>query len=298
VFEPSPLEGESGWQFTGNNGITKRITLENAWTGNLTASYTLNGPNKLFVRFGVSPNLLDLMLRGQTGLTIDESSETSASVTNTVPLETNDDGENLNEVVRAWVAADRINHAAVDVVVVDVATATTTQRRRNQAQTHQVEVELTGAGPHIITLGFDQGTAIENPGDAVTDGISDNWWNENKIPVGERVASADRDGDGLTNMEEFILLSDPNNASSGRPSLTLEKNGDDFDVNFPVKNGRTYTVRYRDSLTAGEWTRLEGIGQNQSNPVNAQAEGTATVTDTKPPGSARFYKVDVEVTTP
>jgi hypothetical protein len=87
---------------------------------------------------------------------------------------------------------------------------------RNQAQTHQVEVQITGST--TVTLGFDQGADFQDPATQITDGIPNTWWNANSIPTNERVAAADRDGDGLTNMEEYILGSNPNNASSGRPS--------------------------------------------------------------------------------
>jgi hypothetical protein len=192
---------------------------------------------------------------------------------------------NGDEVVRAWVEAPQINAAAIDT------TATTTERRRNQAQTHQVEVELTGAGPHTVTLGFDNGS--DDP--AATDGIPDSWWAKNNITGASRVAAADPDADGLTNMQEYILDSNPNNASSGFPPLSVESTGDTFRVSFQTAAGRRYTVLGRSSLTSGDWAALTTLAQGSTNPV--AGDGTIkTVTETGL-GSigARFYRVQVEL---
>ena len=266
--------GSKGWTFT-SGGVSKTITLPDAANGRLAARYTLSGPDKLRVRFGLSPNLLDLLLRGQEGLTTEVVEGTRVSVANA----------SGSEVVRAWVEGPQINAAATDT------TATTTVQRRNQAQTHQVEVELTGAGPHLVTLGFDDGR--DTP--SVTDGIPDAWWSGNDIPADERVASADRDGDGLTNLQEYVFGSDPNDASSGRIPVAIAREGDGFRIQFPTVAGRRYTVMARTSLTAGEWVEVSSIAPGQVNPVDGDGT-TRTVTETGlGPIAGRFYRISVEV---
>ena len=86
-----------GWTFS-SGGVSKTITLPDADQGRITASYSLTGPSSLYVRFGLSPNLLDLMLRGHAGLTSEVVQGTMASVANT----------SGSEVVRAWVEGPRI----------------------------------------------------------------------------------------------------------------------------------------------------------------------------------------------
>ena len=271
-YDLQPVDDATGWQFS-TSGITKRITLDNAWTGNITASYTLSGPSTLYTRFGLSPNLLDLMLRGQKGLSLDESSPTRAVLTNT----------SGNETVRAWVSAPQVNHEAIDT-----AGNATTIRRRNQAQTHQVEVELTGAGPHIVTLGFDEGTDITGPDDTLTDGIPDSWWNENDIPVNERIASADRDGDGLSNLQEFVFGSNPNDAASAQPSTSIDRG--DFTFRFQTIIDRNYQPKVRDNLTSGEWENLgeeiQGTGDIESAEDEYARDNNST---------SRFYRLEVRV---
>lgn len=266
-----------GWTFS-SGGVSKTITLPNASQGRIAATYSLSGPSSLYVRFGLSPNLLDLMLRGNTALTPETiESNTRASVANS----------SGGDVVRAWVEGPRIVGSAVD----RDGTNLTTLQRRNQAQTHQVEVELTGAGPHTVTLGFDNGA--DEP--TSTDGIPDTWWSQNNIPVNERVASADRDGDGLTNMQEYVLGSNPNNASSGFPPLTVESSGDTFRVSFPTVAGRRYTVLGRSNLTTGSWSQVTNIQGGQSNPVTGDGN-IKTVTETGLGATgARFYRIQVEL---
>lgn len=274
-YAVTPASGATGWTFTAG-GVGKTITLPSATQGELRASYTLSGPNKLFVRFGLSPNLLDLMLRGQEGLDIEVVEGTRASVANA----------SGDEVVRAWVEAPQINSAAVDTA------ATTTVRRRNQAQTHQVEVELTGAGPHLVTLGFDGGGG-ENP-DSDNDGLPDVWELENFGTL-DRDGSGDFDRDGLTDREEYLVGSNPKDAASGFPALAVDSTGETFRVQFPTVAGRVYTVMARPSLTSGEWRAVTQIVSGQANPVAGDGRAK-TVTETGLGSTdGRFYRLHIEL---
>jgi len=270
--------GSKGWTFT-SGGVSKTITMPDAANGRLAARYTLSGPDKLRVRFGLSPNLLDLLVRGQQGLTTEVVEGTRVSVANA----------GGSEVVRAWVEGPQINAAAVDTA------ATTTVQRRNQAQTHQVEVEMTGAGPHLVTLGFDDGSDAP----AVTDGIPDTWWNEYNVPADERVAAADPDGDGLTNMQEYVLGSNPNDPSSGRPRVTTTHDGETFRIEFETFPGRTYRVLGRDSLGSGGWTEVSnlqtGVGLSVANPVTGDGTTKALAEQGLGGKNARFYQVEVQL---
>jgi hypothetical protein len=269
--------GKTGWVFT-RGGVTKEITMSSATAGEIAAAYTLTALDKLYIRFGLSPNLLDLMLRGQEGLTSEVVEGTRASVANA----------SGSEIVRAWVEAPQINAAAVDT------TSTTTVQRRNQAQTHQVEVELTGSGTHLVTLGFDEGGGTNPDSDA--DGLPDAWELQNFGNL-NRDGSDDADNDGLTDREEYIVGSNPNNASSGYPRLNVQKDGAGFRVTFPTVTGRRYTVSYRDSLASGAWNPVTQVGSGEQNPAVGTG-GNVTVTDTsasQSTGGARFYKVGVEL---
>ncbi|MBU3664527.1 MAG: hypothetical protein FGM15_01425 [Chthoniobacterales bacterium] len=268
-YTVTPTASAAGWMFS-QGGISKTITLADATTGNLTAAYSLSGPNKLYVRFGLAPDLLDLMLNGQANL---ETSTVGSSRLNL--LNNAADGP-----VRAFVetsAGSSINSAATD----KDDSGFTTVNLRNQAQTQQVEVEITGNT--VITLGFDQGVST----DADNDGLADQWESDN---FGDliRDGTGDYDNDGLTDKQEYVLGSDPKDAGSGKPVMVRDANG--FHVTFPTKAGRTYTVKYRDSLISGDWTGIVG------NPVAGDGI-SKTVTDTDA-GSvkSRFYRVEASIT--
>ncbi len=268
-YIPTALTGNStGWQFS-TTGISKTITLANAWTGNLTATYALSGPSEIYVRFGLSPNLLDLKLRGQQGLAANET-VTLSTLTNT----------SGNETVRAWVAGPIVTSAS------DNPGNATTINRRNQAQTHQVEARI--VNNTVVTLGFDEGTDITGPDNTFTDGIPDSWWNENNIPANERSAAADRDGDSLSNLQEFIFGSNPNSAASAQPETSVDRATHTF--RFPTVLGRNYQPKVRDSLTSGQWENLgpeiKGTGA---------IEGAEDTWARDNNSSSRFYRLEVRV---
>jgi hypothetical protein len=275
-YAVSSAAGKTGWVFT-RGGVTKEITMSSATAGEITAAYTLTALDKLYIRFGLSPNLLDLMLRGQEGLTSEVVEGARASVANA----------SGSEVVRAWVEGPQINAAAIDT------TSTTTVQRRNQAQTHQVEVELTGSGTHLVTLGFDDGGSTNPDSDA--DGLPDAWELENFGNL-DRDGTGDFDNDGLSDREEYVVGSNPKDASSGFPALGIESTGETFRVSFPTVAGRVYTVMARTNLTSGDdWTPVTSIQDGQANPVTGDGT-TKTVTETgldNTPG--RFYRLKVEL---
>ena len=276
TYTVSAAEGKTGWVFS-RGGVTKEITMGSATVGELAAAYTLSTVDKLYIRFGLSPNLLDLMLRGHEGLTTEVmEGDTRVSLANA----------SGSEVVRAYIEAPFVNDAAKDT---ELLTPTTVQRR-NQAQTHQVEVELTGTGTHLVTLGFDDGGGTNPDSDA--DGLPDAWELENFGNLG-RDGTGDFDSDGLTDREEYIVGSNPTNAASGFPALVVDSTGDTFRVEFPTVAGRVYTVMARTSLTSGDWTAVTQFVDGQANPVTGDGT-TKTVTETglgSTPG--RFYRVQV-----
>ena len=270
--------GSTGWSFSNQSDVTKVVTLASADTKSFTASYSLSGLSKAYIRFGLSPNLGDLLVRGQAGL----GNEVLSTNNRRVAL-TNTSG---SEIVRAFVevsSAGAINPGASDLV-----TAGTTLPRRNQAQTHQVEVELTGDGPHIITLGFDDGTDTPIP-DSDADGLLDSWEISN---FGENLnnqnASGDPDGDGVVNLLEMKLGSNPNSsASNGLPTPSVSGlTSEGFTITFPTVTGLNYQVVGTENLAGTNWP---DIG-NQITGDGSIKEITDIFTT---PPARKFYKVKI-----
>ncbi len=267
VYNVTAASSGTGWTFS-NAGVTKTIRIPNAASERLEATYQLTGLSKLYVRFGLSPNLLDLMTRGQVGLVEENPASTRVNITNTGAIDT----------VRAWVEGPQINSAATDIG----SSGFSTVLRRNQAQTSQVEVELNGTNPLVLTLGFDLGTDLTNP-DTDNDGLPDAWENPN---FGNLTAtpSGDADADGLTNLTEYIFGSDPNLASSGRPPTSISPVTGGFLFSFPTIAGRLYQPQVSTDLAT--WSalgsQLTGDGSTKS----------ATDLTT---GPRRFYRVTISL---
>jgi hypothetical protein len=277
--------GDAAWTFN-TAGISKTISLPDAWSGNVSAAYTLSGPGQLYVRFGLAPNLLDLMKNGHANLGTEQITPDNKRVN----LVNNASGDGP---VRAFVQTSA--NSSINAGATDVGGATfTTVNRRNQAQTHQVEVAITGNT--TLVFGFDQGTDLTQPAaDSDADGLPDAWELENFGNL-DRDGSADFDSDTLADREEYVVGSNPKDATSGFPALAVESTGDTFRVTFPTVAGRVYTVMARTILDSGDdWAPVSNVGNGQSNPVTGDGT-TKDVTETglgNTPG--RFYRLEVEV---
>ena len=276
-YQSQATEIGKGWRFSNQNDVTKTITLASANANAFTAEYQLSSLNKAYIRFGLSPNLEDLLLRGQTGLEseIVSSDKRRVSVKNT----------SGSEVVRAFVEVS--SSAVINDTASDLTIAGTSVLRRNQAQTHQVEVELNGSSTtHVITLGFDDGIDAPNP-DSDADGLLDSWENSNFGNLSQ-TASGDPDSDGVGNLIEMKLGSNPNSsASNGLPTPSVSGlTSEGFTITFPTVTGLNYQVVGTENLAGPSWPnigdQISGTGEPQS----------VTDTFTTPP-ARKFYKVKI-----
>ena len=162
-----------GWKFTSSDGaIVKTITL-GVGKSSLQANYTTTGMVQMFVRFGLSPDLLDLLTFGQSHLGSLITSPSEVDLFNTNPSRT------VREYVRfggTGFTGASINSTANDTD----GNAVDTINMRNQAQTHQVEIQSAALGAPgtqsmNFALGFETGKSITYDSDG--DGIPD-WWTQ------------------------------------------------------------------------------------------------------------------------
>ena len=154
-----------GWKFTSSDGkIVKTITLP-AGKGQLTANYTTTGYVQLYVRFGLSPDLLDLMQNGQKYLTSLTSNAQDVNLFNNNP----------NRTVRAYLRfnAPGFSGATYNAAATDrnADAVFDTINMRNQAQTQQVEMQ--GGTSMTFALGFETGSTLSYDTDG--DGLPDAW---------------------------------------------------------------------------------------------------------------------------
>jgi len=278
-------DGSTGWEMKSEDGVTKTIRLANASSDRLVATYNLSGLSQAYLRFGLSPDLQDLMIRGQAALAVTSPSASRINVANV---------SNSGTVrVRASVqvssdASNPGNSSSINTTATDTGglSAFSTINMRNQAQTQQVEVALVGDGPHTVTLGFDDGIDTPNP-DSDADGLLDSWENSNFGNLSQ-TASGDPDSDGVGNLIEMKLGSDPNSsASTGLPVPSVSGlTSTGFTITFDTISGLNYQVVGTENLAGTSWPdiglSITGDGQPRS------------VTDSSATNSSKkFYKVKI-----
>ena len=287
-YSADPATGGTGWKFTSSDGkIAKNITL-GAGKAQLSASYTVADYVKLYVRFGLSPDLLDLMQNGQANLAPVFASSSEVNLMN----------QNATGTVRSYLrfagaglSGATFNPAAGDR---DAGVTLDTVQMRNQAHTQQIEVEGTSM---TFALGFETGAALTLDSDS--DGLPD-WWetqfglNANDAN-GANGPTADNDGDGRTNLQEYIVGLNPSIADSASFGLTITRTSPStVRLQFGTLRDRVYRIYYRNSLSSGTWTQTGGDISGTGSIVEYIDDGSGT--GTAPTNAQpRFYKLEVSL---
>ena len=275
--------GSNGWTFASPDGkITKTVSLETG-SPSLHAAYQLGGnATSLYVRFGLSPDLEELLVSGQTTLVSPPAAGGVKSVSTA----------NATATLRCGMSTV-VNTAAIDKSPsATVPFAPDTVNMRNQAQVEQVELQGTATA-----FAFDLDlTAIA--ADADNDGLPDAWENQYGLSTSDNGSAnpnngpnGDPDGDGLANRTEWLVGLNPALADSRfYPQLKATPQSDGSVVlEFPTIPGRIYQVWRSDSMTS--WTP-------HGAPVNTtgQAANPAYQTSDPAPGGTqqrRFYKLGI-----
>jgi hypothetical protein len=278
----------SGWTFTSSNGnIAKTITLEPG-KSRLLASYSTTGVTQMFVRFGLAPDLLDLLTAGQTHLGNIINNSQEVDLFNSAP----------GRSVRAYLkfGGTGFSGGSYNAVANDTDTnVLDSVAMRNQAQTQQVEIQ--GSGNMSFAIGFETGAAITYDSDA--DGLPD-WWLQKYFGHATGLASDlsragdDADHDGLTNAQEYILGSNPIAPDAPSRGLTITRSSPTaVALQFATLRDRVYHVLYSNSV-AGPWQQagpdIAGTGGQASYVDDGSGTGSAPTT-----GQKRFYKLQVSL---
>src|SRR5439155_12667049 len=80
-------------------------------------------------------------------------------------------------------------------------------------------------------------------------------------------ADADPDGDGQTNLQEFLAYTDPNNAASASPPAAVTSNNGQLQLNFVQPANRSTVVET--SFDLSTWTLWDVPGNSPTYPPSA-----------------------------
>ena len=146
-----------------------------------------------------------------------------------------------------------------------------------------------------FALGFETGPTLSL--DMDNDQLADVWETANGLnpadSVGDHGAGGDQDGDGRTNIEEFITGTNPNGGDTYKPVPSKVTAG--FKIAFPTLLDRTYRTYYSDDL--GTWHEFGDLLIGTGMVVEVTDDGTTS--NPHPNTRARrFYKVEVSLTNP
>ena len=160
------------------------------------------------------------------------------------------------------------------------------------SQTYTIPYVTPGdAAQYSVFVSNSYGFAISNNAqltvtftDTDSDGIQD-WWESLYFGTNTAaVASQDSDGDGMTNLQEYLAGTDPNDPNSKfSVSIATSISGPGYTLTFTAMPYKSYTIQYKDTLTATSWTTLQSYS---ATPVQQ------TISYTDPAGtSMRFYRI-------
>ena len=104
------------------------------------------------------------------------------------------------------------------------------------------------------------------------------------MQVGINDANEDPDGDGMTNLEEYLAGTHPQIAGS---VLRLEALmiGTDVWLRFSAQTNRAYTVQFRTNLVSGSWQVFSNLATQSLSKVIQMPEPAAAV------NPRRYYRV-------
>jgi hypothetical protein len=146
---------------------------------------------------------------------------------------------------------------------------------------------LTSATPYTVTAANSGGSTTVSLSISVVSAYTA-WATQYNLVQGP---SGDDDGDGNSNVLEFVTGMVPTNATSVFKTAVSAVQGqpNQFAIIFsPITSGRTYTVKSIESLTSGTWNALTGS-------TTSDVGSVRTVIDTQANGGSKFYTVEISI---
>jgi T5SS/PEP-CTERM-associated repeat protein len=134
------------------------------------------------------------------------------------------------------------------------------------------------------------GTAVLDPNaSAVGDGIPNGWKQQYGLdPLDPNVANTDSDGDGMSNLQEYLAGTDPTNNASAFRIVEITPLDEDILLTWTTVGGKKYAVQFVDGGYTNCFNEYEPI-------IIAPGSGESTFSVIDPGavtnGTARFYRI-------
>jgi hypothetical protein len=97
-------------------------------------------------------------------------------------------------------------------------------------------------------------------------------------------ATDDPDGDGFTNLQEYLAGTNPHDANSALKLLNVSVTASAVNLEFMAASNHAYSVLYRGQLTDPVWLKLTNVPA-------PPADGVINVSDPSPDPNVRFYRL-------
>lgn len=199
----------------------------------------------------------------------------------------------LSNIASAASIYDYLEGTSMATPYVSAAIVFAAQNFPDETSTQRVARILNGVTPvaslteMVASGGVLNLARIVDPGG---NGIPD-WWEMDYFGFVGIDPGADPDGDGFTNLEEYLIGTHPNNPAGklavSKALVVQSGSNQDFRITFPTAVGVTYRVEFSDSLAADSWEALGSDISGTGDPATASDAAAVTL------HPQRFYRVRI-----
>ena len=120
--------------------------------------------------------------------------------------------------------------------------------------------------------------------DSDFDGMPDSYENAHGLnPNNGADANTDADGDGQSNLAEYLAGTDPQDANSVLRITGISRNGSNVTVSFNAVANKSYRLEYKNAMNDALWQPVSDLTPNVT--------GTAQILDATAAGNMRLYRI-------